>query len=81
MTVLHSLICTVVFRPQTQKQPLRKALMCGLGLDDLYLAWPAMVQLVISFNSGSQSIWFSQEYFSLFYPSDQFDFYVVVMVH
>ena len=36
--------------------PLHKALTCGLGLDDLSLAWPTLVQLVVSFNSGSQWI-------------------------
>ena len=51
----------------------------GLGLDDLSLAWPAVVQLVVSL--ARSGVWFSQEYFSLFYHSDQFDFYVVAMVH
>ena len=65
----------------TQWRPLHKALTSGLGLDDLALAWPAVVQLVVSFNSGSQWILVSQEFFSLFYHGDQFNFYVVAMVH
>ena len=32
-------------------------LFSNLGLDGLSLAWPAVVQLVVSFNSGSQWIW------------------------
>ena len=47
------------------------------------LAWPAVVQLVVSFNSGFKICGFglSQECFSLVYRGDQFDFYVVAMVH
>ena len=33
---------------------LHKALMSVLVLDDLSLAWPAVVQQEVSFNSGSQ---------------------------
>ena len=39
MTMLHSLIARRWFGPQTQWRPLHKALMSGLGLDDLSLAW------------------------------------------
>ena len=49
--------------------------MNGLGLDGMSLAWPAVVQLVVSFNCGSQ--WILEGYFSLFYHGGQFDFYVV----
>ena len=35
----------------------RKALTSGLGLDALSLAWPAVVQLVGFFNSGSQWVY------------------------
>ena len=44
------------FGPQTQWRPLRKTFTSELGLDDLSLAWSAVVQLVAFFNSGSQ--WF-----------------------
>ena len=43
------------------------------------LAWPAVVQLVVSFYSARSE--FFQGYFSLFYQSDKCDFYVVAMVH
>ena len=43
-------------------------------LDALSLALPAMVQLVVFFNSGSQWVRFSQEYLTLFNHSDQLDF-------
>ena len=58
-----------------------QALTSGLGLDYLNLAWPAVVQLVVSFNLARSGFWFSQEYFSLFYHGDQFDFCVFAMVH
>ena len=47
--MLHSLVARRWFGPQTQWRPLHKALTSGLGLDDLSLAWPAVVQLVVSF--------------------------------
>ena len=56
MTMLHSWIARQWFGPQTQWRPLHKALTSGLGLDDLSVAWPAVVELVVSFNSGSQWI-------------------------
>ena len=52
--------------------------MSGLGLDDLSFAWLAVVQLEVSFNSGSQ--WILPRVFFFFYHSDQFDFYVVAML-
>ena len=42
------------FGPQTQWQPLRKTLTSGLGLDDMSLAWPAVVQLLVFIYSGIQ---------------------------
>ena len=54
--MLYSLIAPRWFGPQNQCRPLRKAFTSGLGLDALSLAWPAVVQLVVCFNSGSQ--WF-----------------------
>ena len=41
-------------RPQTQWRPLRKTLTSGLGLDDMSLAWPAVVQLLVFIYSGIQ---------------------------
>ena len=35
---------------------IQSCLYSGLGLDDLSLAWPAVVQLMVSFNSESQWI-------------------------
>ena len=58
--------------------------MSGLELDDLSLAWPAVVQLVVSWfplTLARRGFWFSQEYVSFFYHSDQFDFYIVAMVY
>ena len=40
--------------PQTQWRPLRKTLTSGLGLDDMSLAWPAVVQLLVFIYSGIQ---------------------------
>ena len=42
------------FGPQTQWRSLRKAFTSELGLDALSLAYPAVVQLVVFFNSGLQ---------------------------
>ena len=47
MAMLHSLIARRWFGPQTQWRPLRKTLTSGLGLDDMSLAWPAVVQLLV----------------------------------
>ena len=45
----------------------------GLGLDAVSLAWPTVVQQVVSFNSGLQ--WgLSKSTLSLFRHSDRFDF-------
>ena len=47
MAMLHSLIARRRFGPQTQLRPLRKTLTSGLGFDDMSLAWPAVVQLLV----------------------------------
>ena len=54
MAMLHSLIARRRFGPQTQWWPLRKILTSGLGLDDMFLAWPAVVQLLVFIYSGIQ---------------------------
>ena len=54
MAMLHSLIARRRFGPQTQLRPLRKTLISGLGLDDMSLAWPAVVQLLVFIYSGIQ---------------------------
>ena len=36
------------------RRPLRKTLTSGLGLDDMSLAWPAVVQLLVFIYSGIQ---------------------------
>ena len=54
MAMLHSLIARRRFGPQTQWRPLRKTLTCGLGLDDMSLAWLAVVQLLVFIYSGIQ---------------------------
>ena len=46
--------CTTAFGPQAQWRPLRKTLTSGLGLDDMSLAWPAVVQLLVFIYSGIQ---------------------------
>ena len=40
--------------PQTLRESLRKTLTSGLGLDNMYLAWPAVVQLLVFIYSGIQ---------------------------
>ena len=50
--MLHSLITRRRFGPQTQWRPLCKTLTSGLGLDDMSLAWPAVVQLLVFIYSG-----------------------------
>ena len=68
IAMLHSLVARRRVGPQTQCWPQHKAFTSGLGLDAMSLAWPTVVQLVVSFNSGLQ--WgISQEY-SLFRHSD-----------
>ena len=50
-------ICIVYiirFRRSAFKGPLRKTLTSGLGLDDMSLAWPAVVQLLVFIYSGIQ---------------------------
>ena len=61
IAMLHSLIARRRVGPHTQWRPRHKAFTSRLGLDAISLAWPAVVQLVVSFNSGLQ--WgISQEY-------------------
>ena len=52
--MLHSIIARRRFGPQTQWRPLRKTLTSGLGLDDMSLAWPAVIQLLVFIYSGIQ---------------------------
>ena len=56
--------CTTAVWAQTQWRPLRETLTSGLGLDDMSLAWPAVVQLFVSFTLAYSRI--SHEYSSLF---------------
>ena len=51
---VDSLIARRWFGLQTQLRSRRKAFTSGLALDALSLAWPAVVQLVVFFNSGLQ---------------------------
>ena len=69
---LNALIARRWFGPQTQWRPLRKAFTSGLGIDALSLAWPAVVQQVVSLTLARGGFRFSQEYLSLFHHSDQF---------
>ena len=46
--------CTTAVRAQTQWRPLRKTLTSGLGLDDMSLASPAVVLLLVFIYSGIQ---------------------------
>ena len=71
MTMLHSLIARRRFGPQTQWRPLHKAFFTnGLVLDDLSLAWPAVIKLVFPLTLARSGFWFIQEYFCLFYHSE-----------
>ena len=54
MAMLHSLIARRRFGPQTQWRPLRKTLTSRLGLDDMSLAWPAVVHLLVFIYFGIQ---------------------------
>ena len=56
--------CTTAVGPQTQWWPLRKTLTSGLGLDDMSLAWPAVVQVLVFRTLAYRRI--SHEYSSLF---------------
>ena len=46
--------CTTAVRASDsmKPRPLRKTLTSGLGLDDMSLAWPAVVQLLVFIYSG-----------------------------
>ena len=46
--------CTTAVRASDSMRRLRKTLTCGLGLDDVSLAWPAVIQLVVFIYSGIQ---------------------------
>ena len=64
--MLHSLIARRRVGPQTQGRPRHKVFTSGFGLAAMSLAWPTVVQLVVSFNSGLQ--WgISQEYSFFFF--------------
>ena len=66
--------CTTAGRA-SDSIPRHKAFTSGLGLDVMSLAWPTVVQLVVSFNSGLQ--WgISQEY--SFFVSSQWSIWVCV---
>ena len=54
MAMLHSLIARRRFGPLTQWQSLRNTLTSGLGLDDMSLVWPAVVQQLVFIYSGIQ---------------------------
>ena len=53
---VSSFIARRRFGPQTQWRPVHKALTSGLGPDAMSLAWSAVVQLVVFFNSGWQCL-------------------------
>ena len=46
--------CTTAVRASDPMTPLHKILTSGLGLDDMSLAWPAVVQLLVFIYSGIQ---------------------------
>ena len=49
---------------EKHKDKITQGKTCGLGLDDMSLAWPAVVQLLVFIYSGISRI--SHEYSSLF---------------
>ena len=67
MAMLHSLIA---------RRPLRKTLTSGLGLDDMSLAWPAVVRLLVFIYFGIQWGW----PWVFVCCSDWFDFCVFALV-
>ena len=46
--------CTTAVRASDSMTVIRKTLTSGLGLDDMSLAWSAVVQLLVSIYSGIQ---------------------------
>ena len=62
-----SLIARRRVGPQTQWRPRHKAFTNGLGLDAVSLAWPTVVQPVVSFDSGLQ--WGMRQEYSFFVSS------------
>ena len=73
MAMLHSLIARRRVGPQTQWRPRHKAFTSGLGLDAMSLAWPTVVQLVVSFTLA-YSGGLAKSTLSLFRHSDRFVF-------
>ena len=71
---LYSLIARRRVGPQTQWRPLHKAFTSGLGLDAISLAWPPVVQLVVSFNSDSLGGGLAKSTLSLFRHSSRVNF-------
>ena len=59
--------CTTAGRTQTQWWPRHKAFTSGLVHDAMSLAWPTVVQLVVSFNSGLH--WGINQEYSFFVSS------------
>ena len=72
VAMFHSLIARRWVGLQTQWRSRHKAFTSGFGFDAMSLAWPTVVQLVVSFNSGLH-LEISQEYTFLFCHSDRFD--------
>ena len=50
----YASLCTTVVRASDSMSPLRKILTSGLGLHDMSLAWPDVVQLLVFIYSGIQ---------------------------
>ena len=71
--------CSTAVRASDSMTALRKILTSGLGLDDMSLAWPAVVQLLIFVYSGYSRI--SHEYSFLFVIVIKFYFYVSSLMH
>ena len=65
--MLHSLIARRRVGPQPQWRPRHKAFTSRLGLDDMSLAWPTVVQLVVTFKSGLK--WGIYQEYSFFVSS------------
>ena len=57
VAVLRSLVARQRFGPRARWRPLCGALTDGLGLDGLYLAWPAVVRLLVFIYSFTRWSW------------------------
>ena len=57
VAVLRSLVARRRLGPRARWRPLRRALASGLGLGDVSLAWPAVVQLLVFICSGMRWSW------------------------